>query len=288
MIYKNFIKLVFVNLIIMSLTFIIILVPSCKKIEKDKPQIDFFFSSDDFSVPSVVLFENKTTNATDYEWDFGDGTYSKEVNPSKTFTVEGTYSITLTAKGEGGTTSLKKQLVIKSKFSSFTDPRDGQSYKIVKIGNQWWFAQNLNYQTGNSWCYDNNPANCATFGRLYDWQTAMAACPNGWHIPSDSEWVQLITYLGGENLAGGKMKTITGWDAPNINATDSSGFSALPGGIINSNGFYGIGSVGYWWSSTENGNLFAWDIELRNNSENVTRYSFANKQDGFSVRCIKD
>jgi uncharacterized protein (TIGR02145 family) len=96
--------------------------------------------------------------------------------------------------------------------TTFTDPRDGQTYNIVQIGNQTWFAENLNYATGNSWCYDNNDSNCNIYGRLYDWQTALTACPSGWHLPSDAEWTVLTDYLGGDTVAGLKMKNTTGWN----------------------------------------------------------------------------
>ena len=90
----------------------------------------------------------------------------------------------------------------------FTDPRDGQTYKTVKIGDQIWLAENLNYDpaAGNSWCYEDDTANCAVYGRLYDWETAKTACPAGWHLPSEDEWDQLIAFLGGEAAAGGKIR----------------------------------------------------------------------------------
>jgi uncharacterized protein (TIGR02145 family) len=135
-------------------------------------------------------------------------------------------------------------------FLDFQDSRDGQTYRIVKIGYQWWFAQNLNYQTGNSWRNTN-------YGCYYDWKTANSACPKGWHLPSDDEFTQLTDYLGGISIAGGKMKSTTGWltNPNNINyfATNISGFSALPGGVRIFNGsFVEIGRYGYWWSSTKN------------------------------------
>lgn len=176
--------------------------------------------------------------------------------------------------------------------NTFTDPRDGQVYAIVKIGEQWWFAENLNFEIRNnwsSWCYENNAENCYGYGRLYDWQTAIRACPNGWHLPSDSEWRQLTTFLGGEPIAGGNMKSKTGWNTPNLAATDSSGFSGLPGGQRRNDAtFSGMGTIATWWSSTES-NLpgHAWVRILFHDGEDVGRGT-AYSGLGLSCRCIRD
>ncbi len=282
---------------------------SCKKNEstiespskKAIPKVDFSFASSEFIAPCDVLFENKTINALNYNWNFGDGTSSKEINPTKTFSVEGNYSVTLTATGEGGIDSITKRVLIKSRpstaeFSTFTDPRDGQTYKTVKIGNQWWFAQNLNYQTSyGSFCYDNNSGNCAIYGRLYkNTAAALYACPPGWHLPSEAEWEQLINYLGGKLVAGGKMKNTTGWDKPNTGATNSSGFSALPGGyqaIVN-HYFYGIGTVGGWWSYPTKDPSYSSSAYVRTlsyNNDYVYRDDIeTDSYNGFSVRCVKN
>lgn len=176
--------------------------------------------------------------------------------------------------------------------NTFIDPRDGQVYAIVKIGEQWWFAENLNFEIRNnwsSWCYGNNPENCSKYGRLYDWQTANTVCPQGWHLPSDAEWNQLITFCGGEPFAGGKMKSKTGWNSPNLAATDSSGFSGLPGGVRRSDEtFSGIGTVGTWWSSSESNTAgYAWVRSLYHNGGEVARGT-AYSGLGLSCRCIRD
>ena len=173
---------------------------------------------------------------------------------------------------------------------TFKDPRDGKDYKTVTIGNQVWMAENLAFKPnyGNYWAYDNDPSNVKKYGYLYDWQTARRVCPTGWHLPSDAEWTILTDYLGGESIAGGKMKTTTGWDALNTAASNGSGFSGLPGGLRGNDGsFDGVGYVGFWWSSTEYDAGDAWYRPLSYSFGDVYRfYSF--KTDGFSVRCLRD
>lgn len=171
----------------------------------------------------------------------------------------------------------------------FIDPRDGQEYDIVTIGNQTWFAENLNFVTGNSSCYDNDSSNCDIYGRLYDWETALTACPDGWHLPSEAELMELIDYLGGEEVAGGKMKATTGWNTPNTGATNSSGFTALPSGYrdyTGSNGFYFIGNYGYIWTSTQD----VWQVKafiLHYDNTSVTSNLF-DPTDSQPCRCLKD
>jgi len=111
---------------------------------------------------------------------------------------------------------------------SFTDTRDKKTYKTVKIGEQTWMAENLNYSQ-RSKCYDNKPANCDKYGRLYDWNTATEVCPKGWHLPNDVEWEILTATVGGKETAGKLLKAASGWDN-NDNGSDSYGFSALSGG----------------------------------------------------------
>ncbi len=167
----------------------------------------------------------------------------------------------------------------------------GQSYNVVQIGNQIWMAENLNYETANSYWYDNSQTNGDIYGRLYTWNAANSACPSGWHLPSDAEWTTLINQLGGESVAGGKMKE-TGtshWDSPNTGATNESGFNALPGGYRDDydNGFYLLANIGRWWCSTESNTSNAWGYYTSN--DNIKIVSEINtKSNAFSIRCIKD
>jgi uncharacterized protein (TIGR02145 family) len=168
---------------------------------------------------------------------------------------------------------------------TITDPRDGQVYPTVQIGSQCWLQANLNYQTGNSWCYEDNGENCTTYGRLYDWSTAMGACPSGWRLPNDNEWAFLTSTLGGESEAGLKMKSASGW-ANSGNGTNISGFTALPGGCRNAAGtFFNLGSAAFIWTSTELDANTAYFRFLEWDYNGEYRYS-DNKAVGLSVRCL--
>jgi uncharacterized protein (TIGR02145 family) len=168
--------------------------------------------------------------------------------------------------------------------SRFTDARDGKTYRTVRIGTQTWMAENLNYQTGNSWCYKNDPSNCSKYGRLYDWNTAKKACPAGWHLPSNQEWTTLVNYAGGASTAGTKLKS----KSPNWNGEDAYGFSALPGGRrITDGSFYDLGSWGDWWSATEFDASYAYRRDMISGYTYVIEYYYL-KSYGHSVRCLQD
>jgi uncharacterized protein (TIGR02145 family) len=194
---------------------------------------------------------------------------------------------------------------------------EGNVYHIVPIGTQTWMAENLKttiYNDGTSipklpigsgftfttaayTDYNYTPANSATYGRLYNWYAVNATdnggknvCPISWHVPSDSEWTTLTTYLGGESVAGGKLKETgtTHWASPNTGATNETGFTAIPGGFRDFDGtYYYVGSLGFWWSSTENSAASAWYRRVGYSGTSV--YSvYYGKSAGCSVRCLKD
>jgi uncharacterized protein (TIGR02145 family) len=166
----------------------------------------------------------------------------------------------------------------------FIDPRDGKKYKIIEIGGQIWMAENLNYNVPNSWCN-----RCETYGRLYNYDEAKNACPLGWHLPSDTEWTTLTDYLGGETVAGGKLKSTSGWISPNYKATNSSGFTALPAGARGISGIFDpIGHTGYWWTSTDGNGGAGWYRFMSYYYCDVYRGGYAEQDKGFSVRCIKN
>jgi uncharacterized protein (TIGR02145 family) len=152
-------------------------------------------------------------------------------------------------------------------------------------------AENLNYAANSSVCYgyENNAEYCAKYGRLYNWITAMAACPEGWHLPSDVEWTTLTDYVGGSSR-GKKLKSKDGWEywSETNNGTDDFGFSALPGGKSNGNGvFQNAGREGDWWSATEY-RTGTWRRYMEYSNDGVYRDSNGNKTYLFSVRCVEN
>ncbi len=163
----------------------------------------------------------------------------------------------------------------------------GETYETVVIGTQIWFARNLNYNpgTGTSACYNDQASNCSQYGRLYDWETAKEVCPDGWHLPRDSEWTTLTDYVGSD--AGTKLKAATGWNSGG-NGTDNYGFSALPGGSGRSNGnFDSAVGFGYWWCSTEYSSYTAYSRGMNYSFIIVGRYN-NDKSWLLSVRCVRD
>ena len=182
-----------------------------------------------------------------------------------------------------------------------TDSRDAQQYVTVLIGSKCWMAENLNYETSDSWCYNNISTNGDIYGRLYLWEAALTACPDGWSLPSDEEWKQLEMTLGMSQSEaddsgwrgtdeGGKMKETgtTHWNSPNTGATNTSGFTALPGGYRTVGwSYFNLGSSGHWWSSTVNSYYTAWGRYLNYDNDQVGR-GYSDIPFGFSVRCLKN
>jgi uncharacterized protein (TIGR02145 family) len=170
----------------------------------------------------------------------------------------------------------------------FTDLRDEKKYEIVKIGNQVWMAENLAYAAEGSKCYNNDPKKNKEYGRLYDWETAKKACPPGWHLPSDTEWQELVDFAGGYKIAGKKLKAKSGWNENGNDGTDDYGFAALPGGSGYSNGYFsGANRGGIWWSATEDNTSLAWDRAISYDIEDASK-GHDDKTHFFSVRCVQD
>ncbi|SHK77328.1 major paralogous domain-containing protein [Fibrobacter sp. UWH5] len=210
-------------------------------------------------------------------------------------------------------------------YGTMTDKRDNKTYKTVKIGDQVWMAENLNYADstktpslkGKSWCYENAADSCAKYGRLYTWAAAIdsvalandvdnpqtcgygktctlptvvqGVCPSGWHLPTYGEWRTLLEAVGGFSTAGEILKSGSGWFS-NGNGTDDYGFSALPAGSRYSNGyFFNAGSYATFWSASQNENYsdYAYSVDLSYDIEDAFMYDYI-KDYGYSVRCLQN
>lgn len=169
-------------------------------------------------------------------------------------------------------------------YGTFTDTRDGKTYKTVKIGNQIWMAENLNYDYfdgGGSWCYDKKSSNCDKYGRLYNWKSLKKIAPVDWHLPRKSEFKTLLNNLGGEGVNAYRQ----------IIQGGSSGFNALFGGLRYDNGkFFYIGSQANFWSSSDEGTELneAWYLQIDSNNQVAKMNSHDKDICMFSVRLIKD
>lgn len=174
----------------------------------------------------------------------------------------------------------------------------GRSYRTVKIGTQTWMAENLNYKVDSSWCYEGSADSCSKYGRLYQWAAAMGLdtsyngkswngslphqgiCPNGWHIPSESEWNSLSDHIG-RFTVGDELR------ARSWGGTDGVGFNALPAGFRYRYGvFSSVGKNTYLWSSTETDSVNVWYRLLSSDYNNMDHHDL--KKTGASVRCLKD
>lgn len=185
-----------------------------------------------------------------------------------------------------------------------TNYPDGTPILLVTDSDAWGNLSDNN--TDDAYCYFNNNSGgeAGTFGALYTWAAAMGdnavssngnpsgvqgICPSGWHLPSDAEWTQLTDYLGGESIAGGKLKATNNWFSPNIGATNETGFTAISGGCrSSSNGsFIEFEYGGYWWGSTEELSTSVWRRRLYYNDTTVNRVD-GNKSGGYCIRCVLD
>ncbi len=207
-------------------------------------------------------------------------------------------------------------------YGTMTDKRDNKIYKTVKIGDQVWMAENLNYADstkmpslkGKSWCFNNKAENCDVTGRLYTWAAAIdsvalandadnpqtcgfgktctlpaivqGVCPSGWHLPTYDEWQTLFKAVGGFSAAGKALKSGSGWYS-NGNGTDTYGFSALPAGYRGYlGGFYGAGNYAYFWSASGSSSYYAYYMILYYGRE-LARMGNYYKYGGYSVRCLQ-
>ena len=325
---------------------IAITIVSCKKDEEDDsnntgtptnnpPQAAFTADKTTINTGESVQFTDQSTNyPTSWEWNFGDGNLSNDQNPSHTYDAIGSYNVSLRVSNTYGSDSETKDdyITVNQQTTGIPCPAtptvtdaDGNVYNTVLIGDQCWMKENLNVGTRidgteemtdngviEKYCFDDDPANCETYGGLYQWDEMMqyitqpgtqGICPPGWHVPTDEEWKILegtvdsqygvgdpewddVAYRGFD--AGTNLKTTSGWNG-NGNGTDLFGFSGLPGGLRDDNGFFdNVGNYGSWWTSTELKDFHAWYRFLYYNYPQVYRTHYGRKWYGISVRCLRD
>lgn len=224
-----------------------------------------------------------------------------------------TYHYRVKAVSSGGTTYGSDQTFITSSASLTVTDYDGNVYNTIIIGTQEWLKENLKttkfndgtniplVTSDNGWfnlyspgyCWYNNDAITykEVYGAIYNWPVSYTGklCPTGWHVPSNEEWTTLTNFLGGESIAGGKLKEdgIIHWNSPNSGATNETGFTALPGGWRHPDGtFNDVSYNGGWWSNSMYSSIYAWSRSMRWDQSNVTNW-YRDRRDGYSVRCIK-
>lgn len=324
------------NIVKMQLLFLVLLIWSCEESPTSIQQSDyddlqvemqsnseanlFTITKDEnndklfyFQVTGTSNLENK--NDLQYRWDFdGDNLWDTEWMSQKgvNFNYENyeNYSPKLIVKNENNTAvEVFDQVAV----MPWCVDVDGNSYKIIKIGTQWWMAENLKVKhfrnkesikeitDKNEWrklntaayCYYNNDRNTPReYGLLYNWRAAIdkrGIAPAGWHVPTDSEYQTLIDYLGGDLVAGGKMKEKGNmhWCYPN-KASNSSGFTFLPGGYRASNGdFHGVPGFGFLWMASSSDKPNEGYLYMDHLYYEIVK-SYCNKRFGFSIRCIRD
>jgi len=192
-----------------------------------------------------------------------------------------------------------RELVETEPDGVFTDARDGQEYPFVEIGSQTWMMKNLAYDSGEgSWAYDGKDKFISDYGRLYNFYTAVKVCPEGWHLPSDSDWKIMEMYLGMDPHSADSVdwrhsgdvaipiKNTSGWYSGG-NGNNDSRFTALPGGFRTPGGnFFYMGDISNYWTSSYTSETHAWGRAMIYYESGVYRWKY-DKQEAFSVRCLK-
>ncbi len=260
--------------------------------------------------PSPTTANNSTTNGS------GTGSFTSNLT---SLTASTTYYVRAYATNSAGT-AYGNELTFTTTAGGggiVTNPGagvtfDGYTYTSIVLGNgQEWMAENLrtttyangdpipNVTDGAQWFnlttgawvhYNNDNQYENPYGKLYNWYTVADprnVCPTGWHAPSQTDWESLMTYLGGDSIAGKKLKEAGNlhWNSPNT-GENTIGFNAIPGGIRNGGNFHWLGSDAFFWSATSGiGNAFCFELAYNSDWANT---EFNNKADGYSVRCLRD
>jgi len=287
------------------------------------PIVSFIADKTTCHIGETIQFtDHSANNPISWAWDFGDNTKSTDQNPSHIYETTGTYNVFLsvTTKSNNNTCSKyeEKYNYIKVYSVETMTDIDNNVYNTTNIGTELWTAENLRTTKFNdgskipvvsdnlawsslttpAYCWANNDTNYykEEFGALYNWYTVNSSklCPEGWHVSNNSEWSEMVNYLGGWEVAGGKMAGYNSlWETSQDK--NSSGFTAVPGGYRDSTGLYwavyygniGLPGSGCWWTSTSinNTEAKAWSIALGyNDCDSISE----NKNNGLSIRCIKN
>ena len=221
-----------------------------------------------------------------------EGEVKQNINELSTY-----YQVYYVCKNENWQVAEGKDLHDAGVDMELIDTRDGKAYKTIQIGHQTWMAENLNYETENSYCYDDDLANCEMYGRLYTREAALNACPEGWHLPTNEEFETLISNAGGSDVAGKMLKSTTGWldgedefgQALDGNGIDKYGFNVLPAGDRSSSGNFSFaGKVAPFWSATEYDEYTAYSLQLEFSNEQAhLSWHDLDKDLAYSVRCLR-
>jgi uncharacterized protein (TIGR02145 family) len=279
-------------------------------VQNDLAEVNFVADTTDGWVPQTIHFTSYTNinNPTGYQWNFGDGYTSNDVNPSHTYDNIGTYTVMLQVFNNNGVKTATKEDYITIRYCpGAVQDLEGNIYETVAIGTNCWMRENLNMgtringdlggQTDNGiiekFCYDNQEANCDEYGGLYQWdelmqyETAVGAqglCPDDWHVAISYEWANMIQYLGGGQMAGEALQSTTGWDLYG-NGNNNSGFTALPGGKFwGDEEYHDRAEFAYFWSTDGAFGEYGWGLSYAHFITPVQ----AGEIIGFSARCVKD
>jgi uncharacterized protein (TIGR02145 family) len=262
------------------------------------PTADFTVSPDVGTTQTLFQFnasgchdEEDDEDDLEVRWDFdGDGTWDTDWSTDKMashqYSTLAIYSAVLEVRDtDGDTDEMTREVYV----GFFTDPRDGQTYNVIEIGGQMWLGENLNYVTDSSYCYDHNPENCNKYGRLYSWNVAKRACPDGWHLPTDEEWKVLERTLG---MPEDELDDVgyRGTDqGTQLKENGSSGFEALLSGWRSDvfGDFSDLEVKGLYWTGSSASSTNVWYRELDTGETGVGRYQTL-KINGLAIRCIKE
>jgi uncharacterized protein (TIGR02145 family) len=296
-------KKIFYVLNLIVLVLLTSLLINCKKDEasKNPPKADFTVDKQTpYAFETITFTDNSSNNPDTWYWEFPGGTPEQYWGRTATVTYfhKDKYTVRLKSFNKDGSGLVEKKgfiSVIYKPGASLTDSRDSKTYKTIILQGQTWMAQNLDYAApSGSLYYNNDNTNAAVYGRLYNWNAALTACPTGWHLPTDGDWSTMVTYVQGDaGLVGSYLKEpgTSHWTSPNTGDSNAVGFDAVPGGMSAIDGtFSGQGTNGYYWTSSRSGGISDISAMYRGftNNKAAMEHSYFNKLSSLAIRCVKD